>query len=72
MFYIMATKISKRFPYVQNFTWNYTESGHGKGAPDGVGVTCKRTADALVATGGDIENLEKFVEAIEKRCPAIS
>ncbi|XP_022819027.1 uncharacterized protein LOC111353248 [Spodoptera litura] len=72
MFYIMATKISKRFPYVQNFTWNYTESGHGKGAPDGVGATCKRTADALVATGGDVENLEKFVEAIEKRCPAIS
>lgn len=72
MFYIMATKIPKRLPHVQKFTWNYTESGHGKGAPDGVGATCKRTADAVVAAGGDVENLEKFVEAIEQRCPAIS
>lgn len=72
MFYIMATKIPKRLPHVQKFTWNYTESGHGKGAPDGVGATCKRTADAVVAAGGDVENLEKFVEAIKQRCPAIS
>lgn len=72
MFYIMATKLPERFPNVHKFTWNYTESGHGKGAPDGVGATCKRTADAIVAAGGDVENLEKFVDAISQRCPAIN
>lgn len=72
MFYIMANKIPERFPHVQKFTWNYTESGHGKGAPDGVGAACKRTADAVVAAGGDVENLEKFVDAIKPRCPAIN
>lgn len=72
MFYIMAIKIPKRLPHVQKFTWNYTESGHGKGAPDGIGATCKRTADAVVAAGGDVENLDKFVEAIKQRCPKIS
>lgn len=70
--YIMAIKIPKRLPHVQKFTWNYTESGHGKGAPDGIGATCKRTADAVVAAGGDVENLDKFVEAIKQRCPKIS
>ncbi|KAK4887350.1 hypothetical protein RN001_003621 [Aquatica leii] len=46
--------------------------GHGKGAPDGIGATCKRTADAVVATGGDIDSMESFVEAIQRRCPAIT
>lgn len=72
MFYIVATKLPEAMPNVKRFTWNYTESGHGKGAPDGVGATCKRTADAVVAGGGDIENLDKFVDAIEQRCPAIT
>lgn len=30
-----------------NLTWNYSESGQGKGAPDWVGGTLKRTADQL-------------------------
>nr|CAI5866004.1 unnamed protein product [Callosobruchus analis] len=68
----MATKLPKWLPHLQKFTWKYTESGHGKGAPDDIGATCKRTADSIVAAGGDIENLEKFVEATERRCPAIS
>ncbi|KAF9422065.1 hypothetical protein HW555_002086 [Spodoptera exigua] len=48
------------------------ESGHGKGAPDRIGATCKKTADAVVATGGDIDSLESFVEAIQQRCSAIT
>lgn len=72
MFYILATKLPKQLPNIQRFSWNFSESGHGKGAPDGVGATCKRTADSIVATGGDIENLDTFVEAVARRCPSIT
>lgn len=30
-------------------TWNFSESGHGKGAADGIGAVVKRIADAMVA-----------------------
>lgn len=33
-------------------TWNFLESGHGKGAADGVGVVIKRAADKAVETRG--------------------
>lgn len=36
MFFIMKQKIIPRFPNLDNFTWNYSESSHGKGAVDGV------------------------------------
>lgn len=45
----MATKLSDRFTNVRNFTWNHTDSGHGKGS--GIGTTCINTADAVVALG---------------------
>lgn len=72
MFYILASRLQQEVLNVKKFTWNYSESGHGKGAPDGIGATCKRTADAVVATGGDIDSLESFVEAIQGRCSAIT
>lgn len=71
MFYIMATKLSEEIPDIENFTWNYTESGHGKGAPDGIGATCKRTADFVVNSGGDINNIDQFVKVIRERCLGI-
>ncbi|CAH4030727.1 unnamed protein product [Pieris brassicae] len=46
-------------------------AGYGKGAPDGVGATCKRTADQVIATGGDITNLNEFATVIRERCPGI-
>ncbi|KAF6200319.1 hypothetical protein GE061_006622 [Apolygus lucorum] len=45
----------------------YREAGHGKGAPDGIGGTVKRTADKLVAQGNDILNVESFIEALSKK-----
>lgn len=72
MFFIMATKHFKEIPDIENFTWNYTESGHGKGAPDGIGATCKRTADFVVNSGGDINNIDQFVKVIEERCLGIT
>lgn len=38
----------------QHATWNFTEAGHGKGAPDGIGGLIKRTADKAVSFGRDI------------------
>jgi len=35
-------------------SWNFFESGHGKGAPDATGGVIKRQADPLVRTGCDI------------------
>ncbi|KAJ3605026.1 hypothetical protein NHX12_027077 [Muraenolepis orangiensis] len=43
-------------------TWNFLEAGHGKGPADGVGAAVKRTADALVAKGMDIQNGAKLYE----------
>ena len=71
MFYYLTRQLIAAHPNILNFTWNYHEAGHGKGAPDGVGGTCKRTAVKLVSTGTDIPNLEAFSNAIEKNCPGI-
>nr|CAI5855592.1 unnamed protein product [Callosobruchus analis] len=58
-------------PNIVNWTWNYTEAGHGKGAPDGVGAVCKRTADNIVACGRDIADINEFCSAVQDRCPNI-
>jgi hypothetical protein len=34
--------------------WNFSEAGHGKGAPDGIGATVKSAGDALAAHGVDV------------------
>ena len=38
----------------KNGTWNFHESGHGKGAPDGIGGALKRAANLKVLHGKDI------------------
>lgn len=50
---------------VHEMTWNYTEAGHGKGAPDGVGGSVKRLADTFVARSFDIPNLDKLISLLE-------
>ncbi|CAB3248809.1 unnamed protein product [Arctia plantaginis] len=47
------------------------EPGHGKGAPDGVGGTLKRTADKVVAEGHDIVDLNSLKPILQSRCPSI-
>ncbi|GBM44954.1 hypothetical protein AVEN_126372-1 [Araneus ventricosus] len=39
-------------------TWSFFESGHGKEAADGIGVTLRRCADQAVAHGTDIPDAE--------------
>jgi len=42
------------FSSATHATWNFSESGHGKGAADGIGGSLKRQADKYVAQGHDI------------------
>jgi hypothetical protein len=44
----------------------YSESGHGKGAPDGVGGCLKRYAETQVALGRDICDFKSFAECLQK------
>lgn len=47
-FYLFSKKI---YEYgFKSGTWNFWESGHGKGAPDGIGAVVKRQSDDLVRT----------------------
>lgn len=52
-------------------TWNFHESGHGKGVPDGVGGALKRAANNLVLHGKDITNAASFVQSIKEKDSSI-
>ncbi|KAJ2953949.1 hypothetical protein O0L34_g1586 [Tuta absoluta] len=65
MFYIIS-KLYWTMPELTFITWNYSESGHGKGAPDGVGGVLKRTADQIVARGQDIQDLDSLMTQLRK------
>jgi len=57
-FYLWST-----VPFKKGFsttTWNFFEANHGKGAPDGIGRTLKRTADNLVRHGQDLPDAESL------------
>lgn len=72
MFYFIANQLMKLFPQLKRATWNYHEAGHGKGAPDGVGGVCKRTADRAVAQGKDIPDFNVLFETLVNSCPGIT
>lgn len=63
--------MTKAYPNLLDFTWNYHEAGHGKGAPVGVGGTCKRTADKIVASGTDIPTVHELVRLLNEYCRGI-
>ncbi|KAK6291241.1 hypothetical protein J4Q44_G00383610, partial [Coregonus suidteri] len=56
-------------PYKYGFkeiTWNLFEANHGKGAPDdGVGGALKRSADRIVAHGGDIPDAQSLYNKLK-------
>ena len=70
IFYILATHISD-YLKVKSVAWNYSESGHGKGAPDGIGAVIKRTADRLVAQGKDISNFDSLLHELKFNCHGV-
>ena len=46
-------------------TWNFHESGHGKGVPDDVGATIKRVADGAVLRGSDITDAKSMYDVVQ-------
>ncbi|XP_064637076.1 uncharacterized protein LOC135493584 [Lineus longissimus] len=46
-------------------SWNFLESGHGKGPADGVGATIKNAADRAVAYGRDVSDLESMLKELD-------
>lgn len=71
MFHILSHHIDQIIPNLTRFSWNYSEAGHGKGAPDGIGGTLKRSADRAVAEGKDVGNFDEFVSVLKERCPGV-
>ncbi|KAG8241924.1 hypothetical protein J6590_108299 [Homalodisca vitripennis] len=70
MFFFIGNNLQKKFG-VESLMWHYSESGHGKGAPDGVGGYIKRTADALVARGEDIPCYETLIQKLKQTCKGV-
>lgn len=71
MFQLTAKYLSVELN-VDEIYWHYSESGHGKGAPDGVGGYLKRTADRRVALGDDIPDFQSLVNCLQTNCPSIN
>lgn len=71
MFFFISRRIPDLFPQLRSITWNYSESGHGKNAADGVGGTLKRVADEVVAQGNDINNYDKLMEVLQLKVDKI-
>jgi hypothetical protein len=46
---------------IDQLEWLFSESGHGKGAPDGVGAALKRMADSYVAHSNSVLNATDFI-----------
>ncbi|CAH2098974.1 unnamed protein product [Euphydryas editha] len=70
MFYLIASYLGKEFG-VDSITWHYTERGHGKGAPDGVGGCVKRICDNHVARGNDVASLDELILCLTNCCKGI-
>ena len=60
MFWLLVTFIQKNSKQIDTIVYNFSESGHGKGACDGVEALTKRSADAAVANRQDISSLNKL------------
>ncbi|CAH1114857.1 unnamed protein product [Psylliodes chrysocephalus] len=70
MFFFMAKYISNAVG-AEQLRWHYSEPGHGKGAPDGVGGCLKKMADRLVSHGKDIPNFDIFLKELTENCRGI-
>ncbi|KAH9642819.1 hypothetical protein HF086_012313 [Spodoptera exigua] len=68
----MITVLCKDFPQLKAITWNYSEAGHGKGAPDGIGAVLKRTADKLVNFGQDVSTFREFIDIMKQNVENIT
>nr|CAI5852709.1 unnamed protein product [Callosobruchus analis] len=70
MFFLMVNFLAEMLR-VQRLRWIFSEPGHGKGAPDGVGGCLKRTAGNLVSQGIDIPNFDALISNLMNHCKGI-
>jgi hypothetical protein len=70
MFYLISNYIGKELG-VEKVIWHYSEKGHGKGAPDGVGGCIKRLCDNSVGMGKDISSYEDLMGCLKENCKGI-
>ncbi|GBM25748.1 hypothetical protein AVEN_242013-1 [Araneus ventricosus] len=70
-FYLFTKEIVKYFPALASSTWNYTGSGHGTGAPDGIGSIIKQSVDKAVTEGNDIPDVDALFTVLRERCTGI-
>lgn len=52
-------------------TWNFSESGHGKGVADGIGGAVKRTLDKQVAYGADITDGQEAFKILKLKSKSV-
>ncbi|CAH0555183.1 unnamed protein product [Brassicogethes aeneus] len=72
MFNLFGTYFPRKLPSLKFMSWNYSERGHGKGAPDGIGGCIKRIADRLVAHGQDITSVDDLVGVIKRNIKKVT
>ena len=70
--FAMTTILRHMNPNICSATWNYTESGHGKDAMDGVGGVLKMTADRHVLQGNDVASVKQFAEFLNSACRGVT
>lgn len=64
----MTQYIPTFYSHITKITYNYTESGHGKGAKDEVGTAFKRLLDNVVKYGKGINDYEVLLETLKEKC----
>ncbi|CAH0545902.1 unnamed protein product [Brassicogethes aeneus] len=71
MFFLIGTYLQQLLS-AKTIRWHYSEKGHGKGAPDGVGGCLKRTADSLVSRGTDMSDFKSVLKNLQEHCKGVS
>ncbi|KAE8750603.1 hypothetical protein FOCC_FOCC002583 [Frankliniella occidentalis] len=71
MFFLTTQYIPMLYPQITSIVYNYTEAGHGKGAPDGVGAMAKTTLDNAVQSGLDMESFKSAVELLKSKSKTV-
>lgn len=67
MFYLITQLLPKRYSQIKKITYNFSESGHGKGPADGIGAALKRICDDEISYGRDITDLNSLLFTVTKK-----
>jgi len=70
-FYVLSHHLPAMYPRIEIIVHNYSEAGHGKAPPDGVGACVKTVADDAVKNGDDVASFDALVALLMKKCTNI-